>query len=84
MKLLNHNAAWILQSNTLLEFPMYDAGLDGTGQIVGCADSGIDYDHCFFHDPNNETPLGTTNLNHRKIVSYRLRPTAVYGDDIDG
>eukprot|EP00761_Pharyngomonas_kirbyi_P001595 gb/GECH01001599.1/.p1 GENE.gb/GECH01001599.1/~~gb/GECH01001599.1/.p1 ORF type:complete len:117 (+),score=32.10 gb/GECH01001599.1/:1-351(+) len=51
--------------------PFWDAGVTGKGQIVGCADSGIDYDNCFYDDPSTSIPLNTTNNNHRKIVSYR-------------
>jgi hypothetical protein len=84
IKLFNSNAAWIVQSGDSLSYPIYDRGLDGTGQIVGCADSGLDYDHCFFRDPNVPIPLGVLNSAHRKVVSYRLTTEAVYGDAIDG
>ena len=34
---------------------MYGMGLDGEGEVVGVADTGLDYGSCFFHDPN--TPV---------------------------
>lgn len=60
-----------------------DAGLDGTGQIVGMGDTGIDWYHCTFTDsavagpgsgPFNQDAmryLYWANPAHRKIVYYR-------------
>jgi hypothetical protein len=31
--------------------PIWARGLRGEGQIVGCADSGCDWDHCYFNGP---------------------------------
>ncbi|GMH38149.1 hypothetical protein BSKO_06033 [Bryopsis sp. KO-2023] len=31
--------------------PIWAAGIQGEGQVVGCGDSGIDVDSCFFYDP---------------------------------
>ena len=60
-------------------------GLNGTGQIVGIADTGIDFDSCFFNDPSQQVYVcrncymynyGGCSLqcppqtSHRKIVSY--------------
>ena len=42
----------------------------GTGQIVGCADSGLDMLHNFFYDPNRPPPFNTVDMTHRKVVSY--------------
>ncbi|KAF5838502.1 peptidase S8/S53 domain-containing protein, partial [Dunaliella salina] len=36
--------------NNAEHFPLWAAGLDGTGQIVGVADTGLDMDSCFFWD----------------------------------
>lgn len=61
----------------------YDAGLDGTGQIVGMGDTGIDWYHCTFTDSSVAGPgsgpytmdamnyLYWANPAHRKIVYYR-------------
>mmetsp|Transcript_15712 Transcript_15712/g.24416 ORF Transcript_15712/g.24416 Transcript_15712/m.24416 type:complete len:1706 (+) Transcript_15712:222-5339(+) len=58
---------------------LWSKGLMGEGQIVGCADTGIDFDNCFFHD--DVEPVATctgmgvvadcVNHKHRKIVTYR-------------
>jgi len=53
---------------------MNNAGLDGRGEIINVVDSGIDSYHCMFFDPNVETPIDKTNLEHRKIV--RIDPWA--------
>lgn len=60
-----------------------DTGLDGTGQIVGMGDTGIDWYHCTFTDSAVTGPgsgpftqdamhyLYWANPAHRKIVYYR-------------
>jgi subtilisin family serine protease len=53
----------------------WSAGLDGTGEIVGIGDSGIDMDSCFFSDPAVPfvAPVGSkewANPQHRKVVYY--------------
>ena len=55
--------------------PLWEVGIDGTGEIVGCGDSGIDVNSCFFRD-NNGNEIGA---NHRKLVMYRA-----LGDNVDG
>ncbi|EKX36833.1 hypothetical protein GUITHDRAFT_116999 [Guillardia theta CCMP2712] len=60
-------------------------GLNGTGQIVGISDTGIDFDSCFFHDAQRAVYVcnncymynyGGCSLQcpsrttHRKIISY--------------
>jgi subtilisin family serine protease len=61
----------------------WDLGLNGEGEIIGMADSGINLDQCFMKDPNSAIPFQeyptneeeTTSRvpppsNHRKIVQY--------------
>ena len=66
--------------------PIWAAGIQGEGQIVGCGDSGVDVDSCFFYDPDlsisdniensAEAPTRITvslffdNDKHRKIRYY--------------
>ena len=46
--------------------PFYDMGILGNGQIVGLADSGIDWDNCLFRDANNPiVKTNSINMNHR-------------------
>jgi subtilisin family serine protease len=60
--------------------PVWNAGITGGGQIIGQGDSGIDYKHCFFVDPNvNFTShisiVGGVpqfdSTTHRKLRMYR-------------
>lgn len=60
--------------------PIWNAGITGGGQIIGQGDSGIDYNHCFFVDPNvNFTQhisivggvLQFDSTTHRKLRMYR-------------
>ena len=41
---------------------------DGDGFSSGYATKNVDYDHCFFHDPDQPAPSESLNLEHRKIV----------------
>jgi hypothetical protein len=75
-KLLNDNARGITQSGTVGIEPFGAAGLDGTGQIVGLADSGLDDLSCFFiDDSGTKTPRSTkdapqTYSDRRKVIQY--------------
>ncbi|KNC51981.1 protease [Thecamonas trahens ATCC 50062] len=44
--------------------------LDGTGQVVGAADTGLDTSNCMFSDTTVTTPYNTVNTAHRKVVQY--------------
>ncbi len=82
MKIYNDIAHAILQgaSTDSTVHPVWNHGLYGDGQIIGEADTGIDYDHTMFRDvnpPKFDDPknydldnLPSPDLNHRKIVHY--------------
>ena len=81
----NQVASYIVQSGDVpkWEYPLYEAGLTGAGQIVQVADTGVDQDSCFFQDPNG--PVNTTysseaafDLSKRKVVQY-----VVWADSVD-
>lgn len=57
------------------------ANLTGQGQIIGVADSGLDMNHCQFHDNNYPTPFNSVNQKHRKVVLYSTY--ADYSDDTE-
>jgi len=48
--------------------------------------SGIDYDACFFHDPDQRISFGAgkKNVHHRKIVQYVTFEGAQAGDEAEG
>jgi subtilisin family serine protease len=59
--------------------PLWDAGLDGSGEVVGIIDTGLDDASCFFHDPNRNAVSRTslqsisdpqTDMSLRKVVQY--------------
>ena len=63
----------IVQSGRHAHDLLNAAGLDGEGEIFGASDSGIDHDHCFFHDPVHNVPFmfpaGQVG-RHRSIARY--------------
>jgi hypothetical protein len=68
LRLLNQDAVWVHQSfvgPAPQQTPIFDRGLFGCGQIVGIADSGQDYDMCYFRDTAGGAP---------PIVSCALAP----------
>ena len=62
--------------------PVTDHGIHGEGQIIAVLDTGVDYDSCFFAEPDNSpppintgTPAGglewrNIDLSRRKIIAY--------------
>ncbi len=70
-KILNNNAQWITQTGISENRKIWDKGIHGEGQIVGETDTGIDYDHAAFRDPNVQIVQNQVNQNHRKIVLYQ-------------
>ena len=58
-RLLNQDAVWVHQSfvgPSPQQTPVFDRGIFGCGQVVGIADSGQDYDLCYFRDTVNGPP----------------------------
>ena len=51
--------------------PRSQAGIDGSGQVLGCGDSGVDVDNCYFYDAN--VPF-TVALSPYGVVSARRTP----------
>mmetsp|Transcript_16207 Transcript_16207/g.32441 ORF Transcript_16207/g.32441 Transcript_16207/m.32441 type:complete len:1193 (-) Transcript_16207:247-3825(-) len=82
----------LLQSTDASNTPIWAKGIDGTGQVVSVADSGLDYDSCFFRDDTQAVSTcsgtgvksGCFNYDHRKVISYRTLDGAVYSDKNQG
>jgi subtilisin family serine protease len=79
---------WIVQSAIVDSLPIWDAGLNGEGQILGHLDSGIQVANCYFYDPDGN-PVGP---NHRKVVyvqpglgysSHGLHTASIMAGDIE-
>lgn len=83
-RLLNDRARGITQSGTVGDEPYAALGLNGDGQVVGVADSGLDDLSCFFIDTYGEkTPRSRainpkTNIGRRKVIQY-----VAFADDRD-
>ena len=67
----NNIASWTTQGEVVDTHPLWDAGFDGSGEIVHIGDTGLDYDACFFHDPDQTVKFyPESNPLHRKVLSY--------------
>ncbi len=91
----NQDAVWVHQSfvgPSPQLTPIFDQGLFGCGQVLGLADTGQDYDSCFFSDPVNGPPPFSSCLaapcpaaspatNRRKDILYYNWSGTPTGDD---
>lgn len=62
--------------------PLHDRGIHGQGQIIAILDTGLDYDNCYFAEPDNQPPPINTgfltfgyqddnvDMSRRKVVAY--------------
>jgi len=88
IRMRNMYAGPAMQSWNASSHEIWDRGITGTGQVVGIADTGIDYDNCFFRDPAMPTPAQCSGAGsascidnaHRKIVTYRKFAESDYSD----
>jgi hypothetical protein len=72
---LNSNARPIMQTGSRNSEVYSDAGLDGTGVIVGISDTGIDELSCFFHDPKGRVKRSSAEHPIADLsFRYPLRP----------
>jgi hypothetical protein len=75
----NKWAVWSTQSGVENYSPITSLeGINGSSQVIGISDTGIDVNSCFFYDPDNDVPYDTVSSSHRKIVTY-----VTYVDDSD-
>jgi hypothetical protein len=70
-QMLNHFESRAIQDGrrvknvSQLAMPIHDLGLNGTGEIIGIADTGLDLSHCLFRDDSVDEPGPT----HRKVFA---------------
>jgi subtilisin family serine protease len=74
-RLWNDRTTWVAQGNVSGQFPIWDQGLHGEGQIATVMDSGLDYNSCWFRDPGK-----SPGPSHRKVINY----TTFGGSPYDG
>ncbi|HEV8702942.1 MAG TPA: S8 family serine peptidase [Candidatus Polarisedimenticolia bacterium] len=91
----NQDAVWVHQSfvgPSPQQTPVFDRGIFGCGQVVGIADTGQDYDLCYFRDAVNgpppfstcalaPCPAGTPAPGRRKDILYYNWSGTPTGDD---
>ncbi|CAM9326926.1 unnamed protein product [Chrysoparadoxa australica] len=81
---MNFEAAWVSQSGVRDYTPLWDWGIQGQGEIIGVADTGVDIRHCQFADEDEAAVEPSdwfdpvTDLDARKVVQY-----IKFADDID-
>ena len=69
----NNFARWVVQGGTLegQTTPLWDLGINGSGQVVGVADTGVDDESCFFYDEVERreiTPTIRARRRTRRVV----------------
>ncbi|MCH2638212.1 MAG: S8 family serine peptidase, partial [Candidatus Thalassarchaeum sp.] len=65
-KARNELSSSIMENGSMDGHPAWDLGLNGSGVIIGVADSGIELDHGCFRE--NATSVGEIGAEHRKVV----------------
>jgi len=95
LRAMNQDAVWVHQSfvgPSPQQTPIFDHGIFGCGQTLGLADTGQDYDSCFFSDGVNgpppfssclsaPCPPAAPALNRRKDILYYNWSGTPTGDD---
>src|SRR2546425_5016768 len=70
----NAETDWVIQTNSSNLYRYWTNGLDGNGQVIGMADTGLDYDGASFRNSTTTITTGdiynTTDMNRRKVVRY--------------
>src|SRR2546425_7316203 len=70
----NAETDWVIQTNSSNLYRYWTNGLDGNGQVIGMADTGLDYDGASFRNSTTTITIGdiynTTDMNRRKVVRY--------------
>ena len=90
VRLRNDASAWRCQSGQVGHRPIFEGGLDGTGQVVGVMDTGLDVDSCSFTDPHRGLPAlnddsGTqVDDAHRKVAAVDFYWSADWPEPADG
>ncbi|MBP6875924.1 MAG: S8 family serine peptidase [Candidatus Eisenbacteria bacterium] len=75
----NNMTRWVVQSNVSGSFPLWDHGINGTGQIATIMDTGVDYNSCWFREVGNLAP----GPSHRKVINYAVQGGGAAYDGCD-
>eukprot|EP00189_Rhodosorus_marinus_P009995 CAMPEP_0184738746 /NCGR_PEP_ID=MMETSP0315-20130426/1438_1 /TAXON_ID=101924 /ORGANISM="Rhodosorus marinus, Strain UTEX LB 2760" /LENGTH=663 /DNA_ID=CAMNT_0027206741 /DNA_START=477 /DNA_END=2465 /DNA_ORIENTATION=+ len=89
-KLLNNFASVSMQSagggaSRFDNTPIWERNVTGTNNLIGIADTGIDFDNCYFRDQDTvgNTTVDSCNFKHRKVACY-YRVRRADAEDGDG
>ncbi len=44
--------AYVQAAASPASHPLWKSGINGTGQVIGCGDTGVDVGNCYFYDPS--------------------------------
>lgn len=92
----NVNAARIIQSgnSSTVGYRYWNAGVNGSNQLVQVFDSGLDVNNCYFADSSGVPPPISSvsnctlpqsyNMSQRKVIGYTVTTSAVPPRDLDG
>lgn len=90
MRVQNQNMQWLVQSDQFNNRSLWDRGINGSGQVVAIADTGLDFDHNFFREDASTIAKGgrfgpdsiynKTDFTRRKLVRYEVMS---WWDDVD-
>ena len=86
IKKRNYHAAYNMRESELKVdlAAVWARGINGSGEVVHVADSGVDAGHCLFRDEGREVPFNKVDTAHRKIVAYWTGRTGDRYDAIEG
>lgn len=74
IRMWNAQTDWVIQTNSTDNYRYWTSGLDGSGQTIGMADTGLDYDGLPFKQSGATIVLGNiynvTDATRRKVVRY--------------
>lgn len=60
-----------VQSFSTGKTELWENNINGNNIVIGIGDTGVDINHCMFHDSKSDVMYGTQiNGNHRKILNY--------------
>ena len=79
----NSQAAWVVQTNIVNDYRVWNMGLRGLGQIVMTSDSGMDMGHNMFRDLLVPVSDFGDYPTHRKVIAYKRgsnSPLIQFGD----
>mmetsp|Transcript_3054 Transcript_3054/g.14422 ORF Transcript_3054/g.14422 Transcript_3054/m.14422 type:complete len:780 (-) Transcript_3054:1411-3750(-) len=89
-KLLNNFASVSMQSagggvSRFDNTPVWEQNVTGTNNLIGIADTGIDFDNCYFREQDTvgNTTVDSCNFKHRKVACY-YRVRRADAEDSDG